>query len=214
MILSQTFYQRSTTQVSKALLGQILVHETPEGLSSGRIVEVEAYLPKNDPACHAARGKTSRNSAMFGPPGYAYVYFCYGNHFMFNIVTEKEGVPGAVLIRALEPVKGLELMVRRRARFEAHETGLTNGPGKLVQALGIQPENNKNPIFKKPLYLIESARKEKVGITTRIGLTEGADLPLRFYLQGNRYVSVKPGADRFSPGMKKKLKSRLLKKAV
>jgi DNA-3-methyladenine glycosylase len=151
---------------------------------------------------------------MFGPPGYAYVYFCYGNHFMFNVVTEKEGVPGAVLIRALEPVKGLDLMVRRRARFEVHETGLTNGPGKLVQALGIQLENNKNPVFKKPLYLIEGIRKEKVGVTTRIGLTEGADLPLRFFLQGNRYVSVKPGVNRFSPGMKKKLKSRLLKKVV
>jgi DNA-3-methyladenine glycosylase len=151
---------------------------------------------------------------MFGPPGYAYVYFCYGNHFMFNVVTEKENIPGAVLIRALEPVKGLDLMVRRRAKFEAHQMGLTNGPGKLVQALGIQQENNKKPIFKKPLYLTEGFRKEKIGTTTRIGLTEGADLPLRFYLEGSPYVSVKPGADRFSPGMKKKLKSRLMKKAV
>jgi DNA-3-methyladenine glycosylase len=214
MILSQNFYQGSTQRVAKTLLGQILVHETPHGLSSGRIVEVEAYLPKNDPGCHAARGKTPRNSVMFGSPGHAYVYFCYGNHFMFNVVTEKEGVPGAVLIRALEPVNGLELMVQRRGKFEAHETSLTNGPGKLVQALGIQREHNQKPIFKKPLYLIEGIRDEKIGITTRIGLTDGADLPLRFYLEGNRYVSVKPGADRFSPGMKKKLKSGLLKKAV
>ncbi len=214
MILSQIFYQRSTTQVARALLGQILVHETPEGLSSGRIVEVEAYLPKNDPGCHAARGKTPRNSVMFGPPGYVYVYFCYGNHFMFNVVTEKEGVPGAVLIRGLEPVQGLDLMVRRRASFEAHEIGLTNGPGKLVQALGIQRGHNQKPVFKKPLYLIEGIRKEKIGVTTRIGLTEGADLPLRFYLEGNPYVSVKPGYDRFSPGMKRKLKSHQVEKAV
>ncbi|HXL73716.1 MAG TPA: DNA-3-methyladenine glycosylase [bacterium] len=214
MILPQTFYQGSTQKVAKALLGQILVHETPHGLSSGRIVEVEAYLPKNDPGCHAARGKTPRNFVIFGRPGYAYVYFCYGNHFMFNVVTEKEGVPGAVLIRSLEPVKGLELMVQRRGRFEAHELGLTNGPGKLVQALGIHRKHNQKPIFKKPLYLMEGDREEKIGVTTRIGLTEGADLPLRFYLEGNPYISVKPGADRFSPGMKKKLKSHLLKKAV
>lgn len=214
MILSQTFYQRSTSQVAKALLGQILVHETPEGLSSGRIVEVEAYLPKNDPGCHAARGKTPRNSVMFGPPGHAYVYFCYGNHFMFNVVTEKEGVPGAVLIRALEPVKGLDLMIRRRGKFKTEEIDITNGPGKLVQALGIRREHNQKPIFKKPLYLIKGKRNEKIGVTNRIGLTEGSDLLLRFYLEGNRYVSVKPGRDRLSPGMKKKLKSKLLKRAV
>jgi DNA-3-methyladenine glycosylase len=214
MILSQTFYQRSTSQVAKALLGQILVHETPEGLSSGRIVEVEAYLPKNDPGCHAARGKTPRNSVIFGPPGHAYVYFCYGNHFMFNVVTENEGVPGAVLIRALEPLKGLGLMIRRRGKFKAEEVSLINGPGKLTQALGIRQEHNQKTVFKKPLYLMDGERKEKIGITTRIGLTEGADLPLRFYLEGNRYISVKPGADRHSPGMKKKLKSGLLKKVI
>jgi DNA-3-methyladenine glycosylase len=214
MILSPTFYQGSTQKVARALLGQILVHETPDGLSSGRIVEVEAYLPKNDPACHAARGKTPRNSVMFGPPGYAYVYFCYGNHFMFNVVTEKEGAPGAVLIRALEPVKGLDLMVRRRIRFESNELGLTNGPGKLVQALGIHRQHNQMPVFKKPLYLMGGERKEKIGVTTRIGLTEGSDLPLRFYLEGNRYISVKPGIDRFSPGMKKKLKAKPVRKMV
>ncbi|HTA76212.1 MAG TPA: DNA-3-methyladenine glycosylase [bacterium] len=214
MILSPSFYQGSTIKVAKALVGQILVHETPQGLSSGRIVEVEAYLPKNDPGCHAARGKTPRNAVMFGPPGHAYVYFCYGNHFMFNIVTEKEGVPGAVLIRALEPVKGLDLMVRRRGKFDSHELGLTNGPGKLVQALGINRQHNQIPVFKRPLCLLAGDRKEKVGVTTRIGLTEGAELPLRFYLEGNRYVSVKPGTDRFSQGMRKKLKALALKKVI
>jgi DNA-3-methyladenine glycosylase len=205
MILSQSFYARPTVKVAKELLGQVLAHETPHGTVAGRIVEVEAYLPKNDPGCHAARNKTARNSVMFGPPGFSYVYFCYGNHFMFNTVTEKENVPGAVLIRALEPVNGLDLMVRNRVKFQSHEVGLTNGPGKLVQALGIDRRYNGRAVFKKPLYILEADRKEKVGVTTRIGLTEGENLPLRFYLEGNRYVSVKPGKDRFSPGMKKKL---------
>ena len=214
MILSQDFYQGSTQRVARALLGQILVHETPEGLSSGRIVEVEAYLPKNDPGCHAARGKTPRNSVMFGPPGHAYVYFCYGNHFMFNVVTEKAGIPGAVLIRGLDPLKGLELMTRRRGSLKSHEVGLTNGPGKLVQAMGIQREHNQQPVFKKPLFFIQGERKEKIGVTTRIGLTEGSELPLRYYLVGNPYVSVKPAIDRFSPGMKKKLAAKRSKKVV
>jgi len=206
MILSQSFYSRPTVQVAKDLLGQILVHETPRGATSGRIVEVEAYLPKNDPGCHASTGKTARNEPMFGPAGHAYVYFCYGNHFMFNFVTEREGVPGAVLVRALEPVKGPDLMAKRRGKFGPRDLGLTNGPGKLVQALGIHRGHNQLPIFKKPLYVIGSKRKGVVGVTTRIGITEGSELPLRFYLKGNPYVSVKPGKDRPSPGKRKKMK--------
>ena len=207
MILSQSFYSRPTVQVAKDLLGQTLVHESPRGTVSGRIVEVEAYLPKNDPGCHASRGKTPRNEVMFGPAGYSYVYFCYGNHFMFNFVTEREGVPGAVLLRALEPLKGAELMARRREKFGPADLGLTNGPGKLVQALGLGREHNRLPLFKKPLYVLAADRKGAVGITTRIGITEGSELPLRFYLKGNPYLSVKPGMDRPSPGRKKKMKA-------
>ncbi len=206
MILPQKFYARPTIQVAKELLGQILVNETPLGISSGRIVEVEAYLPKNDPGCHAARGKTPRNEVMFGPAGYSYVYFCYGNHFMFNFVTEREGVPGAVLVRALEPVRSADLMARRREKFEPEDLGLTNGPGKLVQAMGIDRSHNKLPVFKKPLYALAAKREEVVGVTTRIGITEGSELPLRFFLKGNPYLSVKPGMDRPSPGKKKKMK--------
>jgi DNA-3-methyladenine glycosylase len=206
MILSASFYSRPTVAVAKDLLGQILAHETPEGIASGRIVEVEAYLPKNDPACHAAKGPTSRNLVMFGPAGYAYVYFTYGNHFLFNVVTEKKGVPGAVLIRALEPVEGLALMARRRKRETAKPIVLTNGPGKLTQALGIDRAQNQMGLFRKPLYLKEGRRPEdRVGVTTRIGITEGYDLPLRFFLKGSHYLSVKPGLDRPSPARKKAL---------
>jgi DNA-3-methyladenine glycosylase len=207
MILSKSFYSRPTIQVAKNLLGQLLVHETPQGTTAGRIVEVEAYLPKNDPACHASRGMTPRNEVMFGPAGYSYVYFCYGNHFMFNVVTEREGVPGAVLVRALEPVKGAGLMAKRRGNFTETDLGITNGPGKLVQALGINRSHNKMPLFKKPLYLKKAKRKEMVGVTTRIGITKGSELPLRFYLKGNPFISVRPGLDRPSPGMKKKLEN-------
>lgn len=206
MILLKSFYSRPTIQVAKDILGQFLVHETPQGTTAGRIVEVEAYLPKNDPACHAARGMTPRNEVMYGPAGYSYVYFCYGNHFMFNVVTEKEGVPGAVLVRALEPVKGAGLMAKRRGRFSATDLGLTNGPGKLVQALRINRAHNKLPLWKKPLYLQKAKRVEAIGVTTRIGITEGSELPLRFYLKGNHFLSVKPGLDRPSPGKKKKMK--------
>ncbi len=205
MILPISFYSRPTVQVAKDLLGQILVHETPQGITAGKIVEVEAYLPKNDPACHAARGKTPRNEVMFGRAGYAYVYFCYGNHFMFNVVTEREGVPGAVLLRALEPVTGGDLMVERRGDFDAGDKALTNGPGKLVQALGISRSHNEGRLWRKPLYLKAAVREESIGVTTRIGITEGSELPLRFYLKGNPYLSVKAGADRPSPGKKKKL---------
>jgi len=210
MILPQSFYSRPTLRVARDLLGQILTHESPDGTAAGRIVEVEAYLPKNDPGCHAVRGKTPRNHVMFGPPGRAYVYFCYGNHYLFNVVTEKEGVPGAVLIRALEPLKGEEFMANRRGYSKPGEKALTNGPGKLVQALGIAKTHNGTSLLQKPLYLRQAERKGRVGVTTRIGITEGSDLPLRFYLEGTDYLSVKPGSDRPSPGMKKKMKRILL----
>jgi DNA-3-methyladenine glycosylase len=144
---------------------------------------------------------------IFGPAGHAYVYFCYGNHFLFNVVTEKEGIPGAVLLRALEPVEGRKVMGQRRGLPGADEKGLTNGPGKLVQALGIDRSHNRQPVWKKPLYVLEAERPEKVGVTTRIGITEGSELPLRFYLKGNPYLSVKAGIDRPSPGKKKLLQS-------
>ncbi len=204
MILPRTFYSRPTVSVARDLLAQNHTHETPEGKASGLIVEVEAYLPKRDPGCHAARGLTPRNQPMFGPPGRAYVYFCYGNHYLFNIVTEKEGVPGAVLIRSLEPVEGQGLMAKRRGGFPPTGKNLTNGPGKLAQALKISRSHNGMDLCQRPLYVRRAKRRGKIGVTTRIGLTEGSELPLRFYLEGTDYLSVKPGLDRPSPGMKKK----------
>jgi len=206
MILPQSFYRRSTLSVARDLLGQVLTHETPQGIASGVIVEVEAYLSKKDPGCHAARGKTPRNEVMFGPPGHAYVYFCYGNHYLFNLVTEKEGVPGAVLVRALEPLEGNALMAERRGREEGSLL-VSNGPGKLVQALGLGRAHNRMAAFRRPLYVREAQRAAPVGVTTRIGITEGSELPLRFYLKDNPYLSVRPGSDRPSPGKKRRLLS-------
>jgi DNA-3-methyladenine glycosylase len=212
MILPSSFYSRPTQRVARDLIGQILVHETPEGIASGRIVEVEAYLPKRDPGCHAARGQTPRNSVIFGPPGFAYVYFCYGNHFLFNVVTEREGIPGAVLIRALEPVEGLSLMASRRNKALEPERVLTNGPGKLVQALGLGRAHNRQKITARPLYIRAApSRPGEVGVTTRIGITQGWELPLRFYLKGSLYLSVGPGKDRPSPGRKKALEQKKIK---
>jgi DNA-3-methyladenine glycosylase len=207
-MLPSSFFARPTVRVARDLLGCVLVHESPKGRTTGRIVEVEAYLPKDDPGCHAARGRTPRNEPMFGPPGRAYVYFCYGNHHLFNVVTEREGLPGAVLVRALEPLEGLGLMSRRRAvplRGRRPVPALTNGPAKLVQALGLGKAHNRASLTTRRLHLERGPRREAVGVTTRIGITEGWEKPLRFYLVGNPYVSVPAGKDRPSPGRRRQM---------
>jgi len=191
----RTFYEPSARVVARALLGCWLVRNTPEGLCGGPIVETEAYLI-GDPACHAFCGPTARNRVMWGVPGMAYVYLIYGNHFCFNTVCRPEGTAEAVLVRALEPKIGLEIMkTRRSARSEIE---LTNGPGKLCAALGITRTedgidltNVSSPVFvaqnpERRLFL----RKAGPVITAkRIGLTKAAELPLRFYLSGSAYVS-------------------------
>ena len=176
------------------LLGKIVARRLPTGeVLSGIIVETEAYL-KDDPACHAYRGQTPRNSAMFGPPGTAYVYFTYGLHMMLNLVCAPEGTAEAVLVRALEPVEGIEAMRRNRGGV-AETRHLTNGPGKLAQALALTRLSHNGVDVTDPagelLVLPREYPPFDMVTTTRIGITRGADLPLRYYVAGNSYVSRK-----------------------
>jgi DNA-3-methyladenine glycosylase len=154
---------------------------------AGRIVETEAYKGKEDPGSHAYGKKTKRNQIMFGPPGFAYVYFCYGVHYMFNIVTLPEGEAGAVLIRALEPVSGINRMMKHR---KTKLVQLTNGPAKLTQAFSIGSDINGTDVTGKEIY-IAAGKEEKFTIVSspRIGIKQGADLKWRFFIKGNSFVS-------------------------
>jgi DNA-3-methyladenine glycosylase len=192
------FYDRPTEQVARDLLGAVLECTTPRGTSSGRIVETEAYLGPDDPACHAVAGLTERTRHLHGPPGTAYVYFIYGVHWCFNAVTREEGHGSAVLVRAVEPVTGIELMRERRGKVR-RDVDLANGPGKLCQALGIDGTMNGNPLTQRPLRILAGSPVDdaQVEVTPRIGITRAADWPLRWFVRGNPYVSLaRPGASR------------------
>ena len=195
MILPPAFYERDTVTVAKDLPGCLLMHRGATGTAMGWIVEVEAYL-RDDPAAHSFRGKTERNRAMFGPAGHAYVYRIYGLHTCVNVVTGPEGTGEAVLVRALEPVAGINLMQERRGTDDP--VALASGPGKLTQALGITMDLNGASLCDGPLLVLSPGSlpgRRPEGVpgeivrTTRIGITKAADLPLRFYLKGSRYVS-------------------------
>lgn len=192
MILPRSFYTRDTVTLARELLGAFLVHDSRQGRTVGRIVETEAYLFQNDPACHAHRGRTPRNAAMFGPPGHAYIYFIYGMYHCFNVVTAPEGVGEAVLIRALEPVAGLPLMRKRRGAENALD--LCSGPAKLVIAMGLSAALNRAPLYKGALTVRARASfgpplSPEVAVTPRIGIKAGAGLPLRFYIKDSRFAS-------------------------
>ncbi len=197
--LPRDFFRRPTLMVARALLGHLLVHITEEGTAAGRIVETEAYLGPNDPASHAYRF-TPRSAVMWGPPGLAYVYFTYGNHFCLNVVTEEPGVAGAVLIRALEPVEGLELMARRRGTRDPRS--LCSGPGRLTQALAITGRHNGVDLTAPPLFLASGglAPWEKVAASGRVGITRGCGWPWRFFVEGNPHVSRSRPAAFFRAG--------------
>ena len=209
--LPRSFYERDATAVARALLGTILECETPEGRASGRIVETEAYLGPHDPASHAAAGVTARTRHLFGRPGMAYVYFIYGVHWCVNAVVWRRGAGTAVLVRALEPVDGIPLMRARRwqstaatrssDRWRATAPGtdtrdreLTNGPGKLCAALGIDGRLNGVTLLRSPLTIRRgrAVPDADVLVSPRIGISRAADLPCRFYIRDNRFVSRTP----------------------
>ncbi len=192
-VLPREFYARDTEIVARELLGAILECRTKEGVASGRIVETEAYIGEHDLACHAAAGRTSRTAPLYGPPGIAYVYFIYGMYWCFNAVTRLENHPSAVLVRAVEPVDGVALMRRRRPRAK-RDTDLTNGPGKLCLALGIDGSFTWHPLQRLPLVIREGARiaDSDVSVTPRIGITQSAEWPLRWIVNDNPWVSRTP----------------------
>src|SRR6202167_2145872 len=180
MILPRSFYARNTIEVARGLLGKVLVH----GETSGKIVETEAYLGGDDLAAHSARGITDRTRVIFGPPGHAYVYFIYGMYECLNLVAEPDGQPGCVLIRALKPVAGLDIMRRRRPAARRPED-LASGPGKLTLALAITRAHNGADVTRGPLVVHAPAEPRVIDIETtpRIGITKCADWPLRFLIR-------------------------------
>lgn len=193
-VLTRAFYARPTLAVARELIGATLVYHSPDGVVAGTIVETEAYVAPGDDACHAYRGVTPRNKVMFGHPGHAYVYRSYGMHDMLNIVTEDEGVAAAVLIRAVDPTDGQDIMARRRDLDPATvaSTLLAKGPGRLCRAFGITGDLNGVDITVPPLYVVASDRPPPALVqTTRIGITRAVELPWRFYARASRAVSVR-----------------------
>jgi DNA-3-methyladenine glycosylase len=195
-VLSSDFYQRDTTRVAQDLLGKRLVRRTREGTTAGRIVEVEAYLPDNDPACHAARGHKRTNAAMFGPAGRAYVYPIH-SRYCFNTVTQPRGRACAVLIRAVEPIEGIALMQQRRGCTALVD--LARGPARLCQALAIDRRLDHWDLTRGHRLWIDddyAPTPWNVGISVRIGVTSGQQMPLRYYFIDCQFVSGPRGLNR------------------
>jgi len=187
-ILKRSFYNRETIEVARDLLGKVVVH----GPTAGMIVETEAYLGGDDLASHSARGLTDRTRVIFGPPGHAYVYFIYGMYECLNVVVDAEGTPGCVLVRALEPVDGIDIMRKRRPAARKLED-LASGPGKLTLALAITRAQYGADLTRGNLVLRQPAERRAfdIAVTPRIGISQCAELPLRFIIRGNRFVSGK-----------------------
>jgi len=197
--LPRSFYERNTVVVARKLLGKLLVKRSDDGVIIGKIVEDEAYGGRDDPASHAYKGETPRNKVMFGKPGLSYIYFVYGNHYCINATTEREGVPGAILIRAVEIVDGLQLARKNRPAKSLVE--LANGPGKLTKALGItKVHNGLDFTTSTGLFICKPERDESFEViaSKRIGIKAGSEKPWRFYMEGNKFVS-RYGAKRDTP---------------
>lgn len=197
-ILPRAFYDRDPREVSRDLLGKVLVRREGKKFLKGRVVEVEAYLGEGDPAAHAAAGRTPRNGALFGPPGHAYVYFIYGNHWCFNVSCLPDGIGGGVLFRALEPLEGIKDMARQRHVTIVTDRDLrllTSGPGRLAEAFGITRErdNSKDLTSRRSDLLIadDGFVPPRILECPRIGITKATDLPLRYLIPGNPFVSGK-----------------------
>jgi DNA-3-methyladenine glycosylase len=201
VILKRSFYNRPTLDVARDLIGKVLVHDTRAGLASGVIVEAEAYIGESDPACHAAPGPTKRNAPLYGPPGVAYVYLNYGIHYLVNAVTEAEGWPAAILIRALEPLDGIALMRRRRGKpADADVDDLCRGPGNLTKALGITLHQNCLDLTASALR-IEDRRlpARRVAWSRRIGINVGVEQEWRVVAVGSRALSGRQSKRIFDP---------------
>ena len=194
--LPRGFYDRDPRRVSRELLGKVLVRTEGRRPRTARIVEVEAYLGVNDPASHSFSGRTPRNAVLFGPPGYAYVYFIYGNHYCLNVSCLPDGVAGGVLFRALEPLTGIEEMGRARG-VKIGSTrdlrGLTSGPGRLAEAFDITRERDNGKDLtsaRSDLFIADDGyRVRRILTTPRIGISKAAERPLRYVIAGNEFVS-------------------------
>ena len=200
-LLRRPFFNRDPRMVSRELLGKLIVRKAGRTSLAGRIVEVEAYLGAGDLAAHAAAGNTARNAVLWGPPGHAYIYFIYGVHYCLNISCLPAGEAGGILIRALEPVSGIRQMAKARELADLDLTvvrdlrKLASGPGKLCEALGItRPRDNGKDMVSSAsdLQVMDDGfHVETIAVTPRIGITKSADLPLRYVISGNRFVSSK-----------------------
>lgn len=208
-LLKASFFNRDPRRVARSLLGKLLVRKTPRGILAGRIVETEAYLGQGDAAAHSAAGRTERNAVLFGPPGRAYVYFIYGTHYCLNVSCLPDGIAGGVLFRAFEPVAGIEQMARARGITLAQEQtsspglkksfslaslkGISSGPGRMAEALEITRARDNGKSFtsrRSDLWLADDGhRVRRVMVTPRIGIVKSAEMPLRYFIAGNPFVS-------------------------
>ncbi len=194
--LARAFFARDPRRVARSLLGKILVRRTKDARLTARIVEVEAYLGAEDPAAHAASGRTARNAVLFGPPGHAYIYFIYGNHYCLNVSCEPDGQAGGVLFRALDPLSGIDEMAEARGvalRGREDWPKLTSGPGRLCQAFGITRARDNGCDLVSPhseLWIGDDGyRARSIVATPRIGITKAVSHPLRYLIDGNPFVS-------------------------
>lgn len=188
-MLTESFYQQDAVSLAQDLIGCELVHATERGVTAGIIVETEAYS-QDDEASHSFRGMTKRNAVMFGPAGHAYIYFTYGMHYCMNVVAGPEGRAEAVLIRALEPTQGAELMQARRGTKDLHN--LCSGPAKLVQAMGLMREQNGVSLTTNKFYIKPAAKKYDIATTPRIGIRQAVDKPWRWIATGSRFITKHP----------------------